>query len=47
MAVAGAVYADKNHIMISREYSTIKSWLRGRDVSRIQKISDAGTIKNC
>ena len=46
MAVAGAVYADKNHIRISREYSTIKSWLRGRDVSRMQIISDAHTIKN-
>ena len=45
MAVVGAVYTDKNHI--SCEYSTIKSWLRGRDVSRIQKISDARTIKNC
>ena len=46
MAVAGAVYADKNHIKISREYSTIKRWLRGGDIPRIQKISDARTIKN-
>ena len=46
MVVAGAVYADKNHIRISREYSTIKRWLKCRDVSRIQTISDAHTIKN-
>ena len=46
MVVAGAVYADKNHIKISREYSTIKHWSRGRDIPRTQKISDARTIKN-
>ena len=46
MAVAGAGYSDKNHVMISREYSTIKRWLRGRDIPHIQKISDARTIKN-
>ena len=38
-------YADKNHTKISREYITIKRWLRGRDISRIQKISDTHTIK--
>ena len=46
MVVAGAVYADKNHIKISREYSTIKHWSRGGDIPRTQKISDACTIKN-
>ena len=46
MTVAGAVYSDKNHIKISREYSTIKRWLKGGDIPRIQKISDARTIKN-
>ena len=44
MVVAGAVYADKNHIKISREYSTIKHWSRGGDIPRTQKISDACTI---
>ena len=46
MAVSGAVCADKNHTKINREYITIKRWLRGRDIPRIQKISDARTIKN-
>ena len=46
MAVSGPVYADKNHTKIRCEYSAIKHWLRCRDILRIQKISDARTIKN-
>ena len=38
-------YADKNCTKISCEYSAIKRWLRCRDILRIQKISDARTIK--
>ena len=34
------------HIRISCEYFAIKHWLRCRDIPRIQKISDACTIKN-
>ena len=29
MAVPDAVYTDKNHTKINREYTTIKLWLRG------------------
>ena len=39
-------YADKNHTKISCEYYAIKRWLRCRDIPRIQKMSDARTIKN-
>ena len=46
MCVSGAVYADKNHTKISCEYSAIKRCLRCRDIPRIQKLSDARTIKN-
>ena len=46
MAVSGVVYTYKNHTKISCEYSAIKCWLRCRDILRIQKISDARTIKN-
>ena len=46
MAVAGATYAGKNHVKISCEYSAIKRWLRCWDILRIQKISNARTIKN-
>ena len=41
----GEVYTDKNHTKISREYCTIKHWLRGQDILRIQKVIDARTIK--
>ena len=45
MGASGVVYADKNYTKISREYSTVNRWLRSRDILRIQKISDARTIK--
>ena len=38
--------ADNVHAKISCEYSAIKRWLSCRDIPRIQKISDARTIKN-
>ena len=45
-AILGQFYADKNHTKIMCEYSAIKRWLRCRDIPRIEKISDARTIKN-
>ena len=39
-------YAYKNHTKISCEYFAKKRWLKCREVLRIQKISDARTIKN-
>ena len=42
---AGAVYADKNHTKISREYSAIKRWLGTNLCHTHTKISDARTIK--
>ena len=43
---SGAFYAYKYHAKISCEYSAINRSLRCRDISRIQKISDAHAIKN-